>query len=121
MPAWAPGVSSVICTTDRKRGIGAVRKVIFADGRVIEEHVVEWKSGRSFTYVATDGLPLRAYVAAITIMERPAAAGVEVTWQSYLSSMKMTAEEFARILAEMDSFYKESLANLKRLLMQSGG
>lgn len=115
MPAWAPGVSKVHITSQRRRGIGAVRDVVFEDGRRIEEHVTSWDAGIGFTYVATEGLPLRAYVATISI--RPSGKDrVRITWQSYLNSIAMTESEFGGLLAEMGTFYEESLANLKDVL-----
>ncbi|PIN96813.1 MAG: SRPBCC family protein, partial [Nitrosopumilus sp. CG10_big_fil_rev_8_21_14_0_10_33_7] len=41
--------------------------ITFADGNTIEEHVVAWKEKEYFTYIATKGLPLRAYIATISI------------------------------------------------------
>ena len=117
MPKWAPGVSSVEITTPHKSGIGAVRLVKFADGRSIEEHITSWDACRGFTYVATDGLPLRAYVATIAISDT--GSGVKITWQSYLASTKMTKAEFAGIVNEMGMFYQESLSNLGDILHEN--
>ena len=115
MPVWAPGVIKVDIISDSGRGVGAVRQIEFEDGRSIEEHVVSWDAGSSFTYVATEGLPLRAYVATITVKEDPK-GGIRITWQSYLDGSEMTKREFAALLEEMGAFYNESLANLKKVL-----
>lgn len=115
MPRWAPGVNKVNITSKRKRGIGAVRHVIFEDGRIIEEHIVLWDVKKSFTYTATKGLPLCIYIATITIRER-ANDSIDITWQSYLNSSKMTKKEFKEILYEMEVFYEKSLENLKCML-----
>lgn len=116
MPRWAPGVSRVAVTSDSKRGVGAVRNVEFEDGRSIEEHIVSWSAGRSFTYVATDGLPLRAYVATIAINPNERDGTITITWQSYMNSVKMPKVEFARLLDDMGRFYDGSLANLAGML-----
>jgi len=116
MPRWAPGVSRVTVTSDSRRGVGAVRKVTFEDGRAIEEHVVSWSAGGSFTYVATDGLPLRAYVATIAIDSNERDGTITITWQSYMNSVKMPEVEFARLLDDMGRFYEGSLANLAEML-----
>lgn len=115
MPRWAPGVTDVRITSERKRGIGAVRSVIFEDGKAIEEHVVSWNAQKSFTYAATDGLPLRLYIATIAIREQ-SAGFIDITWQSYLNSTQMSKNEFQELLHEMGVFYQESLENLKRIL-----
>ena len=98
-----------------KRGVGAVRKITFADGNTIEEHVVLWNNGESFTYVATEGLPLRVYVATISLKSNGNKKTI-VTWQSYLNSKKMTKKQFMEFLAFMGSFYEASLENLKTKL-----
>lgn len=116
MPRWAPGVSRVAVTSDSGRGVGAVRSVEFEDGRVIEEHIVSWSAGRSFTYVATDGLPLRAYVATITIDSNEKDGTITITWQSYMNSARMSRGEFAKLLDDMAGFYDGSLANLAGML-----
>lgn len=115
MPRWAPGVTAVRITSKCKRGVGAVRSVIFEDGKEIEEHVISWSAKKSFTYAATDGLPLRLYIATITIRERPEDF-IDITWQSYLNSTQMSKNEFQELLHEMSVFYQESLENLKRML-----
>lgn len=116
MPRWAPGVRSVTVTSGSKRGVGAVRNVAFEDGRAIEEHMVSWSAGSSFTYVATDGLPLRAYVATITIDSNDRDGSITITWQSYMNSVRMREGEFAQLLDDMGEFYEGSLANLAEML-----
>ena len=116
MPRWAPGVSRVTITSGSKRGVGAVRNVAFEDGKTIEEHIVSWSAGRSFTYVATDGLPLRAYVATVAISSNERDGTITITWQSYMNSVRMPEAEFARLLDDMGRFYDGSLANLAEML-----
>ena len=116
MPRWAPGVIGVDITSDSRRGVGAVRNVVFEDGKTIEEHIVSWSAGSGFTYVATDGLPLRAYVATIAINPNERDGTITITWQSYMNSAKMPEAEFARLLDDMGRFYDGSLANLAEML-----
>ena len=98
-----------------KKGVGAIRLITFGDGNEIEEHVVAWEKGEYFTYVATEGLPLRAYVATISIKKKTKAE-TELTWQSYLNSQKMSEKQFLEFLVFMGSFYEASLENLKTSL-----
>jgi len=41
---------------------------------------------------------------------------IQLTWQSYLNSKKMSEKQFFEFLAFMGSFYEASLENLKDLL-----
>ena len=95
--------------------MGAIRLITFADGTKIEEHVVAWKDKEYFTYIATEGLPLRAYVATISIKVKSKNL-VQLTWQSYLNTKKMSEKQFFEFLEFMCSFYKASLENLKVIL-----
>ena len=115
LPTWLIDVKKTVYLSKKKSGVGAVRLITFADGNIIEEHVVAWKDGEYFTYIATEGLPLRAYVATISIKAKSKKI-VQVTWQSYLNSKKMSEKQFLEFLAFMGSFYKASLENLKALL-----
>ena len=115
LPEWLVDVKKTVFLSKTKRGVGAVRKITFADGNTIEEHVVLWNNGESFTYVATEGLPLRVYVATISLKSNGNKKTI-VTWQSYLNSKKMTKKQFMEFLAFMGSFYEASLENLKTKL-----
>ncbi len=115
IPTWVVDVKKTTHISKKRRGVGAIRLITFADGSKIEEHVVAWKNGEYFTYVATDGLPLRAYVATISI-EKESKNKTKLTWQSYLNSEKMTEKQFFEFLAFMGSFYEASLDNLKNML-----
>jgi NADPH-dependent 7-cyano-7-deazaguanine reductase QueF-like protein len=77
--------------------------------------VVAWKKGEYFTYIATEGLPLRAYVATISINPK-SRNYVELTWKSYLNSKKMTEKQFLEFIVFMGAFYEASLENLKTSL-----
>ncbi len=115
LPTWVVDVKKTVFLSKKKKGVGAVRLITFEDGNKIEEHIVAWKDKESFTYVATEGLPLRAYVATISIKAKTSKS-VELTWESYLNSKKMSQNQFLQFIAFMGSFYEASLENLKTLL-----
>jgi uncharacterized protein YndB with AHSA1/START domain len=115
LPSWLPDVTKTEYLSMRKKDVGAVRLITFADGNKIEEHIVAWEKGEYFTYVATEGLPLRAYVATISIKNKTK-TNTQLTWQSYMNSQKMSEKEFLEFLVFMGSFYEASLENLKKLL-----
>ena len=115
LPTWVVDVKKTINVSKKKKDIGAIRLITFADGSKIEEHIVAWKKGEYFTYVATEGLPLRAYVATISIKAK-SKKSVELTWQSYINSKKMSEKQFLEFLVFMGSFYEASLENLKTIL-----
>jgi uncharacterized protein YndB with AHSA1/START domain len=115
LPTWVVDVKKTTYLSKKKKDVGAVRLITFSDGNKIEEHVVAWKNKEYFTYIATEGLPLRAYVATISIKKKSAKL-TELTWQSYLNSMKMSEKEFLEFLAFMGAFYEASLENLKAIL-----
>ena len=115
LPSWLPDVTKTEYLSMRKKDVGAIRLITFADGNKIEEHIVSWEKGEYFTYVATEGLPLRAYVATISIKNKTK-TNTQLTWQSYLNSQKMSEKEFLEFLVFMGSFYEASLENLKKLL-----
>ncbi|HUU47825.1 MAG TPA: SRPBCC family protein [Nitrosopumilaceae archaeon] len=109
---WVIDVQKTTFLSKKKRGVGAIREITFNDGNTIEEHVVAWKNGEYFTYIATEGLPLRAYVATISITAKTKNS-TQLTWESYLNSKKMTENEFLEFLVYIGSFYEASLENLK--------
>ena len=115
LPTWVIDIKKTVYLSKKKRGIGAVRLITFADGNKIEEHVIAWKDKEYFTYIATEGLPLRAYVATISIKAK-SKKKIELTWQSYLNSKKMSEKRFLEFLVFMGSFYEASLENLKASL-----
>jgi hypothetical protein len=115
LPSWLIDVKKTTYLSKKKRGVGAVREITFNDGNTIEEHVVAWEDGEYFSYIATEGLPLRAYVATISIKSKNNKS-VQLTWQSYLNSKKMTENEFLEFLVFMGTFYETSLENLKNSL-----
>ena len=112
LPSWLIDVKKTTYLSKKKRGIGTIREITFNDGNTIEEHVVAWKDGEYFTYIATEGLPLRAYVATISVISKPKNS-TQITWESYINSKKMTENEFLEFLVFMGTFYETSLENLK--------
>jgi hypothetical protein len=115
LPSWLVDVKKTIFLSKIRRGVGTIREITFDDGNTIEEHVVAWKNGEYFTYIATEGLPLRAYVATISIKPKNKNS-IQLTWQSYLNSEKMTESKFLEFLVFMGTFYETSLENLKNSL-----
>ena len=115
LSSWLVDVKKTEYLSIKKKDVGAIRLITFADGNEIEEHIVAWKKGEYFTYVATEGLPLRAYVATISIKSKTK-TNTELTWQSYLNSQKMSEKQFLEFLVFMGSFYEASLENLKQIL-----
>ena len=115
LSTWVVDVKETVYLSKMKKDVGAIRLITFADGTKIEEHIVVWEKGVYFTYVATEGLPLRAYVATISIKNKTKNI-TELTWQSYLNSKKMSEKQFLEFLVFMGSFYEASLENLKILL-----
>ena len=109
---WVLDVKKTIFLSKIKRGIGAIRKITFDDGNNVEETIVGWDNGNYLSYIATGGLPLRAYHATISI-ETLEKKVMKVSWQSFFNSEKMTRKEFSEFVNFMNLFYKNSLSNLK--------
>ena len=60
LPTWVVDVKKTVYLSKKRRDVGAIRLITFADGSKIEEHIIAWKNKEYFTYIATEGLPLRA-------------------------------------------------------------
>jgi len=108
---WLEEQKSSKFLSQKKYGVGAIRLISFEDGSDVEEHIVEWSTKKGFSYIAITGLPLLAYLAAIS-MKKVGSGRVKVTWQSYFVSDKKKKEflEFSKFL---NQFYAKSLQNLK--------
>ena len=107
---WLKEIKKIAYITEKRVGVGAGRKLEFQDGSVINEYIVGWDDGQYFSYVATSGLPLRAYHATISI---DAIQGfTKITWESYFSS-KCSEKEFKEFSSFLSVFYVKSLKNLK--------
>ncbi len=113
--SWLNGVKKTVFKSKTKQGVGAIRKITFDDGNVVEEIIVGWKNEEYFSYLATRGLPLRAYHATISLKSLDRMTS-QVTWQSFLNSDEMTKTQFSEFYNFMSSFYKDSLGNLKSSL-----
>jgi len=115
---WVLDVQKTVFLSEIERGIGAIRKITFDDGNIVEETIVGWNNGNYLSYIATSGLPLRVYHATISIapLEKKS---MKVSWQSFFNSEKMTKKEFSEFLNFMNLFYKNSLSNLKSSLESS--
>ncbi len=115
LSSWVIDVKKTTYLSKKRRDVGAIRKITFTDGNTIEEHIVAWKEKEYFTYVATYGLPLRVYVATISIKSKNKKT-TQLTWQSYFNSKKMSMKQFLKFVTFMGTFYEASLENLKRSL-----
>ncbi len=115
LSSWVVDVKKTTYLSKKRRNVGTIRKITFTDGNTIEEHVVAWKEGEYFTYIATAGLPLRAYVATISIKTKNKKT-TQLTWQSYFNSKKMSIKQFIKFVTFMSAFYETSLENLKKSL-----
>ncbi len=113
--SWVMDVQKTVFLSKIKLGIGAIRKITFDDGNNVEETIVGWRNGNYLSYIATSGLPLRAYHATISILPLEKKL-MKVSWQSFFNSEKMTKKEFSEFLNFMNLFYKDSLSNLKSSL-----
>jgi hypothetical protein len=112
LPGWIDEIRKATYLSKIKRGVGAIRKLTFDDGNVIEEHVVVWNPDHSFSYIATTGLPLRVYHATLSVQPRNKKSAY-LTWSSYLNSKKMTVKQFNEFVLYLEAFYEKSLRNIK--------
>ncbi|HSA97756.1 MAG TPA: SRPBCC family protein, partial [Candidatus Nitrosotenuis sp.] len=111
LPEWVTDVKKAEFLSKTRYGIGAARRLWFADGSIVDEYVTGWKEGQYLSYIATSGLPLRGYHATISITPRKNAS--YVLWSSFLISEKTDRKKFEEFLSFMESFYSGSLKNLK--------
>ncbi len=112
LPEWIDEIKKATYLSKIKYGVGAIRKLTFDDGNVIEEHIVIWNPKQSFSYIAITGLPLRVYHATISIQSKNKKS-VYLTWSSYLNSEKMTVKEFKEFVLYLEAFYEKSLRALR--------
>ena len=112
LPQWSSGIKKTILKSKIKRGVGAIRDVILDDNTVLEEHIVDWQEGHSFSYVAVTGMPVRTYFATLSIRPR-SRNSVTLSWSCYINSKKITTSEFNQLRSDLDSLYKTSLSNIK--------
>lgn len=108
---WVVDVKKTEFLSKTKRGIGAVRKITFADGTEVIEYAVGWLDGEYLSYIATSGLPLDGYHATISILQK--GNTTHLKWTSFLISDGPDKKQFEEFLIFMESFYANSLKNLK--------
>jgi hypothetical protein len=108
---WVVDVKKTEFLSKTKRGIGAVRKITFADGTEVVEYAVGWRDGEYLSYIATSGLPLDGYHATISVLQKGDTTNLR--WTSFLISTGSDKKQFEEFLTFMESFYASSLKNLK--------
>ena len=109
---WLDNIKTARFLSDKKRGIGATRRISFMDGTNVEEIIVGWRPKKYFSYIAISGLPLRGYHATISITAKNDNS-VTVEWESFFSSELMTYNEFREFYKLLSHFYANSLKNLQ--------
>lgn len=115
---WIVSIKKCVITSKKRKGVGATRLITFNDDSVIEEQIVIWNSGKSFSYlVIGKNLPFRAYFATLSI--RPLGKNLtKVTWSGYIGTKNVTKSQFKKTISTYDLLYKNSLPRLKSLMEQ---
>ena len=115
---WIIGIEKCVITSKKRKGIGVTRLITFDDGFMIEEQIVTWNQGKSFSYlVIGKDLPFRAYFATLSL--KPLGKTLtKVTWAGYIGTNNLTKSKFKKTIAKYDSLYKNSLPRLKLLIEQ---
>lgn len=114
LAGWVRDVQKTELLSKTKRGIGTAREILFADASRVVEYAVGWADKSYISYVATSGLPLDGYHATISILQKGRVS--EVSWTSFLISDSQDKKKFDEFLEFIESFYGESLKNLKAKL-----
>jgi mxaD protein len=118
LASWIVGIKKCVITSRKRRGVGATRLITFQDGFKIEEQIVTWNSGKSFSYlVIGKNLPFRAYFATLSIKSL-GRNSTKITWAGYIGTSNFTKSKFKKTITEYDSLYKNSLPRLKSLIEQ---
>ncbi|MGI0011236.1 MAG: SRPBCC family protein [Nitrosopumilaceae archaeon] len=115
LPRWIVGIKKCIITSKKRRGIGSIRLITFQDGSLLEEQIVSWNNGKSFSYIAAGKMPLRAYFATLSI-KRLGKNLTKLTWSGYIATNRVTKISFEKTISEFDFIYKSSLPRLKSLI-----
>lgn len=111
LAGWVRDVQKTKLLTKTKHGVGAAREIVFSDGGHVIEYAVGWADKNYISYIATSGLPLDGYHATISILQKGRAS--EVIWTSFLISDSQDKKKFDAFLGFIESFYSDSLKNLK--------
>jgi len=114
LDGWVQDVQKTEFLSKTRHGLGTARKISFSDGSEVIEYAVGWEDERCLSYIATAGLPLDGYHAAISILPKGRAS--QVSWTSFLISDSQDKKKFEEFLEFIESFYKTSLKNLKARL-----
>ncbi len=56
---WSEEIQTAVCVSQQKRGVGAQRECLLSNNITIEEQIIAWQEGQSFTYEAHN-IPLVA-------------------------------------------------------------
>ena len=115
LPKWIIGIKKCVITSKKKKGIGAIRLITFQDGSLLEEQIVTWNPGKSFSYIATGKTPLRAYFATLSVKHLGKSL-TKITWSGYLGTERITERSFQKTFSEYDTLYKNSISKLKSLI-----
>lgn len=110
---WVVDVKKTEFLSKIRHGVGSVRKISFADGSNVIEYAVGWQDGKLVSYIATSGLPLDGYHATLSISQKEK---TQLSWTSYLISNSSDKKQFEEFLTFIESFYANSLKNLKSKL-----
>jgi hypothetical protein len=111
---WVEGVQKTEFLSKIRQGLGTARKISFSDGSNVVEYAVGWEDEKYISYIATAGLPLDGYHATIAILPKGKAS--QVSWTSFLISDDHNKKKFEGFLEFIESFYGNSLKNLKAIL-----
>ena len=111
---WVVDVKNTEFLSERRRGVGTVRKISFADGSKVVEYATGWADRNYLSYVATRGLPLDGYHATLLISQKR--GNTVLRWTSFLISNSSDKKQFEEFLIFIEAFYANSLARLKSSL-----
>lgn len=113
---WIVGIKKCVITSKKRKGVGATRLITFQDGSLIEEQIVMWNSGKSFSYLVTGKtIHFRVYFA--TLLIKPLGKNLtKVTWSGYIGTNNVTRSKFKKTISKYDLLYKSSLPRLKSLI-----
>lgn len=110
---WVVDVKKTEFLSKIRCGVGAARKISFVDGSNVIEYAVGWQDDKLISYIATSGLPLDGYHATLSISQKEKA---QLSWTSFLISNSSDKKQFEEFLTFIESFYANSLKNLKAKL-----
>lgn len=110
---WVVDVKKTEFLSKIRHGVGTARKISFVDGTSVIEYAVGWQNSKLISYIATSGLPLDGYHATLSISHKEK---TQLNWTSFLISNSSDKKQFEEFLTFIESFYADSLKNLKSKL-----